>query len=80
MAASEVNCRKVDMLKGDIRDKLKEHASNTDAIYQLLDRKIQIILAEIKQMKACTLSHPYCNRCQSTNTNVPVNHMDEEFS
>jgi uncharacterized protein YhaN len=50
LAVSEVNCRKVEMLKGDIRDKLREYASNIDALYQLLDRKIQIMLAGIKQM------------------------------
>lgn len=45
VAASDVNCRKIEMLKTDIRDKLREYASSIDSICQLLDRKIQLILA-----------------------------------
>lgn len=78
--ASQVNCRKVETLKSDIRDKLKEYASNIDAIYQLLERKIQVILLEIKKVEARTLFHSYCKRCQSATTNVSVSHMNDEFS
>jgi hypothetical protein len=77
VGASEVNCRKVEMLKGDIRDKLREYSSSIDAICQLLDRKIQLILAELKRVDSRSSPHPSCDKCQNTTANAFVSHIDD---
>lgn len=45
--SSEVACRKMEIIKTEIRDKLREFALNIDEVYKILDRKIVLIINEI---------------------------------
>ena len=46
---SEVNYRKIEFVKGEIKDKLKEYASFIDEIYKILDRKIIILTKDLQK-------------------------------
>ena len=39
----DINCKKIELLKGEIKEKLREVASNIDEVYRVLDRKIVIL-------------------------------------
>lgn len=70
IAASDLNTRKMEILKTEIKEKLKEYASSMDSIYQVFDRKIQLILLEIKRTEARSgpaLQTEMCNKCQGLN-------------
>lgn len=44
IGSSEVNCKKMEFFKGEIKDKLKEFAGSVDEVYKIIDRKVQLIL------------------------------------
>lgn len=46
---SELNTRKLEILKSEIKDKLREFANNIDEVYKILDRKIVIIMKDISK-------------------------------
>ena len=43
----EVNSRKLEFIKTEIKDKLKEFANNVNEVYQILDRKLLILTKEV---------------------------------
>jgi hypothetical protein len=44
----DINCKKIEFIKTEIKEKLKEVASNIDEIYKILDRKIVILTKELR--------------------------------
>ena len=72
ISSSELNCRKVQIFKGEIKDKLKEFAFSVDEIYKVLDRKIMLVMAELKKMEDKAGVGNVCNRCNTRST--PKNH------
>lgn len=73
LAASDINSRKVEVLKTEIKDKLKEYATTIDSVYQILDRKIQLILVEIRRIdsKAEEIpALPSCRKCHSLDSTL----------
>jgi hypothetical protein len=45
---ADINCKKIEFIKTEIKEKLKEVASNIDEIYKILDRKIVILTKELR--------------------------------
>lgn len=74
IASSELNCRKVEIFKGEIKDKLKEFGTSVDEIYKVLDRKIMIVMSELKKMDDRSMEKTVCNRC---NTRSNAKALDE---
>ena len=71
--SSELNCRKIEVFKTEIKEKLREFASNIDEVYKILDRKIIIILNELKKFDGKEdKNQNVCSKCSNRN-NSKVN-------
>jgi hypothetical protein len=77
VAGSEVNCRKVEIFKTEIKDKLKEFALSIDEIYQVLDRKIIVILAELRKMESRDEKPPAPSTCGKCTGRTPPRGQEE---
>lgn len=55
----------MEVYKGEIKDKLKEFGSSVDEIYKVLDRKIMIVMSELKKIDDRGAEKQVCNRCNT---------------
>lgn len=80
LASSELNCRKVEIYKGEIKDKLKEFGTSVDEIYKVLDRKIMIVMSELKKIDDRSMEKTMCNRCNTRSNAKPTEENEKMVS
>lgn len=67
----------MEIFKGEIKDKLKEFGTSVDEIYKVLDRKIMIVMSELKKIDDRPSEKNICNRCNNRSIAKPMEENDK---